>query len=86
MLFRSRYQARPEVYGAFSVVDDTKEKAQKLSAEAAKEFEKASATAQAKTGNIEMYTPKYYAACTFGGLLACVSYFVVPNLPRAILW
>ena len=82
----TRYQARPELYGAFSVVDDTKEKAQKLSAEAAKEFEKASATAQAKTGNIEMYTPKYYAACTFGGLLACVSYFVVPNLPRAILW
>jgi solute carrier family 25 phosphate transporter 3 len=69
----SPYMARPELYGAYSVVDDTKAKAQKLSIEATKEFEKASATAQAKTGKIELFSAKYYAACTFGGLVACVS-------------
>ena len=69
-------QARSERYPAWSVVDDAKNKASKLSAEATKEFEKASAKAQAKAGTIELYSPKYYAACTFGGLLACVSGFV----------
>ncbi|KAK3394227.1 mitochondrial phosphate carrier protein 2 [Podospora didyma] len=64
-------QARPELYHAYSIVDDTKNKAKKLSDEAAKEFEKASQKAQAKTGHIELYSGQYYAACTFGGLLAC---------------
>lgn len=67
----TRFQARPELYTAYSVVDDAKNKAQKLSAEAQKEFDKASSKAQAKAGKIDLYTPKYYAACTFGGLLAC---------------
>ena len=68
------YQARPDLYGAaYSVADDAKGKAQKLSAEAQHEFDKASGAARAKAGKIELYTPKYYAACTFGGLLACVS-------------
>ncbi|KAM0278026.1 hypothetical protein ACHAQH_005395 [Verticillium albo-atrum] len=67
----TKYQARPELYGAFSTVDDVKGKAQKLSTEAAKEFEKASSAAQAKAGHIELYSGKYYAACTFGGLMAC---------------
>lgn len=58
-------QARPELYSAaFSVVDDSKKK---LSAEAQKEFDKA------KKGQIELYSPGFYAAATFGGLLACVS-------------
>lgn len=48
-----------------------KEKAQELSAEAAKEYEKASKKAQAKAGSIELYSGKYYAACTVGGILAC---------------
>lgn len=74
----SPYVAQPHLYSAYSIVDDTKAKAQKLSAEAAKEFEKASAAAQAKTGKIELYSAKYYAACTFGGLLACV------RRPRAL--
>lgn len=65
------YQARPELYGAWSVVDDAKSKANKLGAEATKEFEKASAAAQSKAGKIELYSGKYYAACTFGGLMAC---------------
>lgn len=54
------------------MVEDAKDKASKLSAEATKEFEKASSAAQAKTGKIELYSGKFYAACTFGGLLACV--------------
>lgn len=70
---RTPLQARSEFYPAWSVVDDAKNKANALSAEATKEFEKASAKAQAKAGHIELYSPKYYAACTFGGLLACVS-------------
>lgn len=64
-------QARPELYGAWSVVDSAKDKAVKLSNEATKEFEKASSAAQAKTGKIELYSGKYYAACTFGGMMAC---------------
>jgi solute carrier family 25 phosphate transporter 3 len=67
------YQARPELFSVFSVVEDAKGKAQKLSTEATKEFEKASSAAQAKAGKIELFSGKYYAACTFGGLLACVS-------------
>ncbi|KAL7942244.1 mitochondrial carrier domain-containing protein [Trichoderma barbatum] len=64
-------QARPELYGAYSVVDNAKEKAAKLGNEATREFEKASSAAQAKAGKIELYSGKYYAACTFGGMLAC---------------
>ncbi|KAI1082994.1 mitochondrial carrier domain-containing protein [Whalleya microplaca] len=67
----SPYQARPELYGAYSIVDDAKNKANKLSGEAQAELDKASKAAQAKTGKIELYSPNYYAACTFGGLLAC---------------
>jgi solute carrier family 25 phosphate transporter 3 len=64
-------QARPELYSAaYSVVDDTKKK---LSTEAQKEFDKASSAAKAKTGQIELYSAGFYAAATFGGLMACVS-------------
>jgi solute carrier family 25 phosphate transporter 3 len=65
------YQARLELYPAYSVVDDAKNKAQKLSAEATREFEAASQKAQAKAGHIELFSGKYYAACTFGGMMAC---------------
>lgn len=70
---RASLPARSELYTAWSVIDDAKKKANALSAEATKEFDKASAAAQAKTGGIELYSANYYAACTFGGLLACVS-------------
>lgn len=70
---RTPLQARTELYPTWSAVDDVKNKANALSAEATKEFEKASAAAQSKAGKIELYSSKYYAACTFGGLLACVS-------------
>ena len=57
---------------AFSAAEDAKGKAQALSAEAQREIQKASSAARAKTGEIELYSAKYYAACTFGGLIACV--------------
>ncbi|KAI1441172.1 mitochondrial phosphate carrier protein [Annulohypoxylon stygium] len=63
------YQARPELFAAYSVVDDAKNKAQQLSAEAQKEFDKASGAGGKK--QLELYTPTFYAAATFGGLLAC---------------
>ena len=77
---RSKWLARPELYSAFSVADDSKAKASQLSNAAVKELEKASSAAQAKTGKIELYSYQYYASCTFGGLLACVS----PAQPRLI--
>ncbi|KAI0175973.1 mitochondrial phosphate carrier protein [Hypoxylon sp. FL1284] len=65
-------QARPDLFAAYSVVDDAKNKAQKLSTEAQLEFDKASNKAQATAGKqLELYTPTFYAAATFGGLLAC---------------
>ena len=60
-------------FTAWSAADDVKNKASALSNEAQKEIAKASSAAQAKTGQIELYSLKYYAACTFGGLIACVS-------------
>ncbi|KAI0890697.1 mitochondrial phosphate carrier protein [Annulohypoxylon maeteangense] len=60
------HQARPELFAAYSVVEDAKNKAQKLSAEAQQEFDKAGGKKQ-----LELYTPTFYAAATFGGLLAC---------------
>lgn len=59
------------IFSAWSTVDDVKAKAGQLSDEAVKEFEKASSKAQAKAGAIELYSAKYYAACTVGGILAC---------------
>ena len=74
---------RRNYFGAWSAVDDVKTKANQLgteaqaratqlSVEAANEYQKASQAAQAKAGKIELYSGKYYAACTLGGLLACV--------------
>lgn len=63
----------PSRFTAWSAADDIKGRANALSEEAQKEIAKASSKAQAKAGAIELYSPKYYAACTFGGLLACVS-------------
>jgi len=70
---RTPYEAQMDLYPAYSIADDTKNKAKQLSVEAKKEFDIAAAKAKAKTGHIELYSGQYYAACTFGGLLACVS-------------
>ncbi|KAI1920352.1 Cu/Pi carrier [Ophidiomyces ophidiicola] len=59
------------LFPAWSAVDDVKHKAEAVGNAAAKEYDKASQKAQAKAGKIELYSAKYYAACTFGGLLAC---------------
>ena len=76
---RSRTQAKSAehplkrpLFSAWSVAEDAKTKATQLSGAAINEYEKASAKAQAKTGAIELYSGKYYAACTVGGILACV--------------
>lgn len=63
-------QKRP-IFPAWSAADTVKDKAQELGAEASREFNKASQAAQAKAGKIELYSGKYYAACTVGGILAC---------------
>ncbi|KAL9111610.1 MAG: hypothetical protein Q9187_007896 [Circinaria calcarea] len=68
---KSSYEARTDRYSAWSAVDDMKSRAGSLSNEAQKEFQKASQAAQAKAGEIEPYSAKYYAACTLGGMLAC---------------
>ncbi|RDL34685.1 putative phosphate transport protein, mitochondrial [Venustampulla echinocandica] len=68
---RTPLQASSELYPVWSVVDDSKNKSQALGAEATHEFDKASMKAKSKTGNIELFSAKYYAACTVGGLLAC---------------
>lgn len=68
------YAARSELYGAWSVVEDAKDKAKKFSSEAQAEFDKASTKAKPKPGTIELYSGQYYAACVVGGLMACVRY------------
>jgi len=68
----SQFRANESLYSAWST-DDVKAKAAKVGdAAAATKFDKASNKAQATAGTIELYSPKFYAACTFGGLLACV--------------
>lgn len=72
---RSPFQEHPlksPIFTAWSAIDNVKDKAGGLTNEAAREFEKASSIAQQKAGAIELYSPKYYAACTIGGILACV--------------
>jgi solute carrier family 25 phosphate transporter 3 len=64
---------RREPFPAWSTIDDVKKTADSIAQEAAREYNVASHKAQEKAGKIELWTPKYYAACTIGGLLACVS-------------
>lgn len=49
-------------FPAWSALDEVK-----------KTVDTASQKAQSKTGKIEPWSAQYYAACTVGGLLACVS-------------
>lgn len=64
-------EQKRETFPAWSVVEDTKRKADALGKEAAREYNIVSQKAQAKTGKIEPWTAKYYAACTVGGMMAC---------------
>lgn len=63
---------RTDIFQTWSVADEAKAKAKEIGNAAAKDFDKTSAAVQAKTGKIELYSGQYYAACTFGGMLACV--------------
>lgn len=63
-------------YSTWSTVEDVKAKAGALSSEAQNELKRSSQIVQAKTGNIELYSAKYYATCTLGGLLACVGLLI----------
>ncbi|KAL4939444.1 hypothetical protein BDV06DRAFT_198858 [Aspergillus oleicola] len=65
----AKMQRKP--FSTWNVIDDIEKKADALGKEAAREYEFASQKAQAKAGKIEPWSAKYYAACTFGGLLAC---------------
>ncbi|KAK4499617.1 hypothetical protein PRZ48_010135 [Zasmidium cellare] len=59
------------LYQSWDVAEDAQKKATQLSDAATKELQKASSAAQDKVGKIELYSGKYYATCTFGGLMAC---------------
>lgn len=74
-------QKRP-IFSAWSAADTVKDKAVELGDAAGKEYEKASQKAQAKAGAIELYSGKYYAACTVGGILACVSKMIQALSPH----
>jgi solute carrier family 25 phosphate transporter 3 len=63
--------ARPELYGAWSAVDDAKARAKHVGDVVAADMDLASEKVRGKVGGIEMHSAKFYAACTFGGLLAC---------------
>ena len=75
----SNSQPKPD-FSIWNVAEDAKNQANALSKEAQAEISKASAVAQAKTGQIELYSPTYYGACIFGGLMACVCTTVAWNL------
>ena len=51
------------LFSAWSAVDTAKNKAAQLTDAASAELEKASHKAQAKAGQIELYSFKYYMAC-----------------------
>ncbi|KAF1810548.1 mitochondrial carrier [Eremomyces bilateralis CBS 781.70] len=68
---KSKHLAKPGLYSAWSAIDDAKDKATQLSDAATKELDKASGKMQKSTGKIELYSPKFYATCTIGGLFAC---------------
>ncbi|KAL9006177.1 MAG: hypothetical protein Q9188_001056 [Gyalolechia gomerana] len=52
--------SKPRRFSAWSAVDDMKSKAERLSNAAQKEISEASAAAQAKAGQIQLYFAKYY--------------------------
>ena len=68
----SHRQSPKPNFSIWNVAEDAKSKASALSQEAKAELSKASNAARPKTGEIELYSLNYYAACTFGGLMACV--------------
>lgn len=68
---KANYYADEAKVKAGHYADEAKAKANEFGDAASKEFNKASSKAQAKAGTIELYSLKYYATCTLGGLMAC---------------
>lgn len=83
---RTSREAPEHIWTSWSTTDDVKAKAAAVGDKAVHEYEKASAKAQEKVGKIELFSPKYYAACTFGGLLACVSEAIACRSRRKLTW
>jgi len=69
----TEHPQKRRLFSAWSAAD----KVIQLSEAAEHEYEKASQKAQAKVGGIELYSAKYYAACTVGGILACVRFPII---------
>lgn len=63
-------------YSIWSPSEDIKNKAGALSDQAASELRRSSQAVQARTGQIELHSAKYYATCTLGGIIACVGFLV----------
>lgn len=63
----------PSRYFISSVTEDAKSKASQLSNDAKAELNKAKAKVGGtrSAGKIDLYSGKYFAACTVGGILAC---------------
>lgn len=76
---RPESMERP-LFPAWSTVDDVKKAAQSAEKGVAGEVDKASNKVQSKTGKIEMHSWQYFASCTFGGLMACVSIIRAPDV------
>lgn len=66
-----KWNARHGLYTVWSAADDAKGKASRLSDAAMAELERTSSKAQTKVGDIPLYSPRYYAACVVGGVMAC---------------
>lgn len=66
---RTPLQARSDLYSAWSISEDAKQKTQQLSQAAKNELSKATAAIQPQKGALQLYSKEYYAACTFGGLM-----------------
>ncbi|CAF9909752.1 MAG: hypothetical protein GOMPHAMPRED_006857 [Gomphillus americanus] len=62
---------RSPPFQAWSVTEDIKKKTSQIGNEISKEYAHASQVAQKEVGGIELYSAKYYMACTLGGILAC---------------
>lgn len=74
-------EAPTHLFPTWSIGDDIKKEARHLGAEAQREMDKASVAVHKQTGEIQLYSPKYYTACTIGGILACgVTHFSVTPL------
>lgn len=75
------YQANASLFPTWSIGDDIKKEAKHLGTELQHEVDKASVEVHKHTGEIKLYSAKYFTACTIGGILACgVTHWAVTPL------